>query len=416
MKRISLPLIAMSLSSTFTVLTIASLSEARTLSQDGTREVSRQVSRDLPPKRSLTRESLDSFASRSRADLDRAVSDRAKLATNDLRTQTTPTETSVVTGRIIVPAPEGDAAEPLGADSAAVETLNASATTNASVPSAKLKQELKKSSPSPAPARALAPTAKVSVKVPTKVPEKVPTKVKEKAEDATEQSSTSIVVLPIPTPRPTTFTASPPPAAAPPQTYQVDSDTSLQTISVPPKPAMENRTFVMVRGSYMSSKVSRFDSRMKDGVTALGLGVARKFNLDFGAIEGRAIVDVYHGIDQSVAVDTIRMISSRAEAAYWFSHGRVQTGVSLGFGMADYSVRSYHVDAAIPDGATPAEVKVRNHASSKAFLFVPGTELRVGLVDDVSIDAQTEYIAVLGGTESDSVSGLGFTLSLGWVF
>ena len=59
---------------------------------------------------------------------------------------------------------------------------------------------------------------------------------------------------------------------------------------------------------------------------------------------------------------------------------------------------------------------LRTHAKSRAFTVIPATSLRVELGQGLVVDAQTEFIALLGGDNSDAAQGLGLTVSLGWIF
>lgn len=174
----------------------------------------------------------------------------------------------------------------------------------------------------------------------------------------------------------------------------------------------KNSTIAFFRAGYLKSHYSDFDSRMKDGATSIGFGAARGIITDLGLFEARASIDIYHAIDQSISIETVRMVSTRTEATYWFTDGRVKPGLSLALGWAEYSVRTYHHAQA----AAPSELTVRTHAQSQAFTVIPGTALRVELGEGLMIDMQTEYMALLGGDSSAQIQGLGANLGLGWLF
>jgi microcompartment protein CcmL/EutN len=205
--------------------------------------------------------------------------------------------------------------------------------------------------------------------------------------------------------------------------------TELQTAELPTEPPKQkiattstrtdatartakNSTIAFFRAGYLKSHYSDFDSRMKDGATSIGFGAARGIVTDLGLFEARASIDIYHAIDQSISIETVRMVSTRTEATYWFTEGRVKPGLSLALGWAEYSVRTYHH----AEAEAASELTVRTHAQSQAFTVIPGTALRVELGEGLMIDVQTEYMALLGGDSSAQIQGLGANLGLGWLF
>lgn len=187
--------------------------------------------------------------------------------------------------------------------------------------------------------------------------------------------------------------------------------TSVVNISAPPEPP--SSTLVFIRGGYLQANYSKFDSRMNNGASSVGLGAAHAFNTQWGIFEARGAFDLYHALDQSVSIDNARMFSTRTEVAYWLSHARVKPGISLGLGWSEYSIRSYR-------SVNGGDTVVRNHASSQAFSIIPATALRFELGSSVTsrlvLDLQTEYIALLGGADSDAAQGLAGTVGLGWIF
>jgi len=175
------------------------------------------------------------------------------------------------------------------------------------------------------------------------------------------------------------------------------------------------QTLAFVRSGYLQAKYGKFDSRMKDGATYVGLGVAREFETTWGSFEARATMDAYHAMDQSVTVDNIRMLATRTEVGYWFTRTRVRPGISLGLGWTDYSVRSYRSVGSSTDPSNQTVV-LKTHAKSQAFTVIPGTSLRIEVADGLVIDTQTEFLAILGGDSADAVQGLSFGVALGWIF
>lgn len=177
-------------------------------------------------------------------------------------------------------------------------------------------------------------------------------------------------------------------------------------------PSRKNSTIAIFRAGYLKSHSSDFDARMKDGATSIGFGAARGIITELGLFEARASIDIYHALDQSISIETVRMVSTRTEATYWFTDGRVKPGLSFALGWAEYSVRTYHHI----EGASPSEHTVRTHAQSQAFTVIPGTALRVALGEGLMVDVQTEYLALLGGDSGSQIQGLGANLGLGWLF
>lgn len=171
-------------------------------------------------------------------------------------------------------------------------------------------------------------------------------------------------------------------------------------------------TMTFVRTGYYNANYRKFDDRMKNGASMLGLGAARGFETSWGAFEARAAVDIYHAMDQSVTIDNIRMMSVRTEVAYFLSHSRVKPGLSLGLGWADYSIRSYRAIS----GSNEDVVTLRTHAKGKAFSVIPATSLRIEIAKELVVDVQTEFMALLGGESPDAAQGLGLNVGLGWAF
>ncbi len=202
------------------------------------------------------------------------------------------------------------------------------------------------------------------------------------------------------------------PSVAPSVESSTKSSTqSSAKFTPPPSP----NTLAFVRTGYLQAKYGKFDRRMKDGATYVGLGVAREFETTWGSFEARASMDAYHAMDQSITVDNLRMLATRTEVGYWFTKTRVRPGISLGLGWTDYSVRSYRAISSATD-PTNQTVVLKTHAKSQAFTVIPGTSLRIEVADGLVIDTQTEFLAILGGDSSEAVQGLSFGIALGWIF
>ena len=167
-------------------------------------------------------------------------------------------------------------------------------------------------------------------------------------------------------------------------------------------------TLAFFRTGYLHAHYKKFDDRMKDGATSIGLGAARSFETSWGEFEARASLDIYHAMDQSVTVDHVRMFATRTEVAYWITKSRVRPALTFGLGWADYAVKSYR---AVKTDGQGEVVTLRTHAKSQAFTVIPGTALRIQLNDEIVIDTQTEFLGLLGGDSADAVQGLAFGLS-----
>lgn len=183
------------------------------------------------------------------------------------------------------------------------------------------------------------------------------------------------------------------------------------SLSTAQRSPFKSMSFVFLRSGYLHARYKEFDSRMKDGATSMGLGAARSFETEWGELEARASLDVYHAIDQSVSVDNVRMFTTRTEVAYWLNKSRVRPALTLGLGWADYAVKSYR---SMKIEAGDEIVTMRTHAKSQGFTVIPGTALRIQLNDEIVIDAQTEFLGILGGDSATAVQGLAFGISLGW--
>jgi hypothetical protein len=199
-----------------------------------------------------------------------------------------------------------------------------------------------------------------------------------------------------------------------PSTSVLLAESIAETSQLPAKETAP-QTLAFVRSGYLQAKYGKFDSRMKDGATYVGLGVAREFETTWGSFEARASMDAYHAMDQSVTVDNIRMLATRTEVGYWFTRTRVRPGISLGLGWTDYSVRSYRSIGTSTDPSNQTVV-LKTHAKSQAFTVIPGTSLRIEVADGLVIDTQTEFLAILGGDSAEAVQGLSFGVALGWIF
>lgn len=172
--------------------------------------------------------------------------------------------------------------------------------------------------------------------------------------------------------------------------------------------APSDSMILFLRTGLLTAGYSKFDSRMQNGATSTGVGIAKAYESPWGAFEGRAAFDVYHATDQSVSLENVRMLAARAEAAYWLSHGRFQPGVSMGMGFTDYSIRSYRSI----DGS--GDVTVRTHAKSRALALIPAAAVRADLFEKSVVEAQVEYLGLFGGEAADAARGWALTLSLGW--
>lgn len=291
-----------------------------------------------------------------------------------------------VRSRLVVPAPPGDQAEIL---SSAPATKAAPAVTIAATPAP---------TPAPIPAATPAPVAQVTLP-PRPTPEPV------------------VAVTPPPTfellnveEKPPVEIAKPM-APASPQATVVTSEKTL-TARTPPANGPSS-TLAFFRTGYLHAHYKKFDDRMKDGATSIGLGAARGFETAWGEFEARASLDIYHAMDQSVTVDHVRMFATRTEVAYWITKARVRPALTFGLGWADYAVKSYR---AVKTDGQGEVVTLRTHAKSQAFTVIPGTALRIQLNDEIVIDTQTEFLGLLGGDSADAVQGLAFGISLGWIF
>lgn len=340
----------------------------------------------------------DKVASRRDSPLDRALSESES-------------EVTTIRARSIIAAPKGDSAEPMSNFSReAPRKVVTKPATSPAATSATVSVAAPAATPAP-PVLVATPAAPYEAVRPVRP-----------FEDFKEFSSPPLVVpktVVRPLPVETVVVPEPTPAPAPEIATSV---ANIETTTVKSEPregfikSIAPATLTFVRTGYYSAKYRKFDDRMKNEASMLGLGAARGIETSWGSFEARAAVDIYHAMDQSMTIDNIRMMSVRTEVAYWLSHSRVKPGLSLGLGWADYSIRSYRSIS----GANEDIVTLRTHAKGKAFSIIPATSLRIEVADsDTSqlvVDVQTEFVALLGGESPDAAQGLGLTLGLGWTF
>lgn len=313
-----------------------------------------------------------------------------------------------IQSRVIVPAPPGDAAEPMSSFSKTIVRPPVVVTKPVAVQPTPTPEPQPTPEPTPEPTMEAAPDLKPAPGI-----EQQPV-----IEPEVEES-TIVQVSPSPTPTAVIVVATPVTSV----TDQADTEKtpSVQTTPIAvstaaaPQPRLAPATpstMIFLRTGYLNANYRKFDDRMKNGATSMGLGAARGFTTDWGAFEARAALDAYHAVDQSITIDNLRMLAVRSELAYWLTHSRVKSGLSLGLGWADYSIRSYRSI----QGSNEDTVVIRTHAKSRAFAIIPATSLRIELAHDLVIDAQTEFVGLLGGDSSDAAQGLGLTAALGWMF
>ena len=169
-----------------------------------------------------------------------------------------------------------------------------------------------------------------------------------------------------------------------------------------------DRRSLSLRFGSLRAEWSKFDSRMQNGATSMGLGMAQELMSPWGSLEARASIDLYHATDQAVTLDNVRMLATRTEIAYWLTPSRIRPALTLGMGVTEYAVRSYRAVGANGD------VTIRTHARGTAFSVIPGTALRIDLNKDFRFDLQTEYLLHLGGDQSSRSQGLQVLGALGW--
>lgn len=346
----------------------------------------------------------------------------------DVRAAGTPVE---VRSRKILAAPSGDSAESLTAFTAPSPAKIPAKTTKV-LPSAKPSEAVASAAPTkieskPVPSVTESSAPSVTVRPKPSVtplvtePELLSTDVEIKAVIVAPPRSTISITTSSPSVETNSFdltdeSTSVQPSITSPASSTISSSTPSVTAAVPEKSAdrASDTPAIMtfLRAGYLNANYKKFDDRMKNGATSIGLGAARSFETSWGQFEARGAFDVYHASDQSVTVDNVRMFSARTEVGYWFSRARVKPGLSLGLGWADYSIRSYRSIS----GEDERNVTIRTHAKSHAFSVIPGASFRVELAKELVVDAQTEFLALLGGDSSDAAQGMGLVVSLGWIF
>jgi hypothetical protein len=163
---------------------------------------------------------------------------------------------------------------------------------------------------------------------------------------------------------------------------------------------------VYLRGGYLNAPYSELESRLKNGASSMGAGIGYALEKD---LEVRISTDVSHGMDQSVAVENIRMITVRGELARFFSVGDISLFAAGGIGYASYnvlSVRSVKGDA----------ITIKRHANDSALALIPAGGARVELTKAIAFEVEFDYLGLVGGAHSASVGGLEANAMLGFKF
>jgi hypothetical protein len=355
-----------------------------------------------------------------------------KTSDRDLKSaRNVSTPTTTVRSRKILAAPEGDSAEPMSSMATAKPSPTVvekpSASTTFSAKASPPVNVFAKSPPAPV-AKPPPPTEKIETSfarpMTPPTPLRPPIPIEPFVEFPAPAETSRTVVRPLPPTESVAVTetksdissrdgeSSPVEESIPPSQPAMKTGLSRRDVGDGFFKTIDAKTKVFIRAGYFNANYKKFDDRMKNGATSMGLGAARGLETSWGEFEVRAAFDIYHAMDQSVTVDNVRMFSARTEVAYWLSHSRVKPGLSLGLGMADYSIRSYR---SISDSNEDL-VTLKTHAKGRAFSIIPATSLRVELAEELVIDAQTEFMALLGSDSSDSAQGLGVNVSLGWTF
>jgi hypothetical protein len=138
----------------------------------------------------------------------------------------------------------------------------------------------------------------------------------------------------------------------------------------------------------------------------MGAGIGYALEKD---LEVRISTDVSHGMDQSVAVENIRMITVRGELARFFPVGDISLFAAGGIGYASYnvlSVRSVKGDA----------INIKRHANDSALALIPAGGARVELTKAIAFEVEFDYLGLVGGAHSASVGGLEANAMLGFKF
>lgn len=220
-----------------------------------------------------------------------------------------------------------------------------------------------------------------------------------------------IPVAPVPppeTPLPvaTDDSSTPPPEPAPVvESFTIPETTSHVVVMAPEAPRAE-KTSALLRTSYIGSKYSEIAPELENGQTTLALGLESPLRNN---LHGRALIELGHGMDQSVTIQNTRSFILRADLIYLLDlkSNFVQALFGGGLGFLDANVRSYRTNGA---GGTT----LREHEHVSSLLGVPFTGMRFSH-DDITVDLTIEYTAVLSA-KSSTFGGLTGALTLGFKF
>jgi hypothetical protein len=164
-----------------------------------------------------------------------------------------------------------------------------------------------------------------------------------------------------------------------------------------------------VRTSYVDAHYSNLESDLQNGASTIALGLSRGL---WPTFEGRVLLELGHGMDQTVTIQNTRFLTLRADATYLPISGALTPLASLGLGFTDFDVKSERATAS-------GDTVTREHAKGTGALIAPalGGRLRIGNTSgQIAIDLTAEYLAVIGSGQTSSLGGVAAALGIGLTF
>ncbi|HVK61134.1 MAG TPA: hypothetical protein VM432_06270 [Bdellovibrionales bacterium] len=260
---------------------------------------------------------------------------------------------------------------------------------------------LRVSTPTPTPKPTAKPTP-VATPAPTPVPTPVPTP----------------IPTPLPTPSPTPLVLDlkiSKPSTTPTPVPEMTPQPTPEPQSAPPALAskadeeeQKNTKRFILRASYLEAKYDKVSPELKNGATAmaLGLGISPREDIDTNFL-----LEFTHGADQSVTLQNTRMATLRAEGLYVFAReSRFSPFAGFALGVSDINVRSYR--------SSGDKISIKEHASGLAFLASPILGARLdpvnGGLSGVTFDVTAEYLVIAAPGPLSQVGGAQFSFSIGF--
>lgn len=168
----------------------------------------------------------------------------------------------------------------------------------------------------------------------------------------------------------------------------------------------ESKWRFLYRAGYLHARYSKIASELQDGATQISTGIARSYT----NLEMRGLIDIGHGMDQTVNLQNTRYHAIRGEAVWLFNPGsNARPFVGGGIVIGNYNVRSYR-------SITNDLITLREHHKSTSMGFTSTAGFRFTLGKKAAVDFMSEYLALAGSKDATSMGGGGISLGFNYLW